>query len=133
MTPEERLRFRAAQRVRRPGEFKRIYGGGRRFGNELFTATVQPNGLKLARLGMAVAVRTLGGAVGRNRIRRLIRETFRLNQRTLNAVDIVVGVRPRVRIADDAARVRALDHLWSTVAAACASLSASSSAPISSR
>ena len=55
--------------------------------------------IRAPRLGLAVAVRVAGGAVGRNRLRRMIRESFRLDQRELPAVDVVVGARPPVRVA----------------------------------
>ncbi len=53
-----------------------------------------PNGLGYPRLGMSVG-RKVGNAVRRNRIRRLIRESFRLMQHDLpEGYDLVVVVRP---------------------------------------
>lgn len=46
-----------------------------------------------ARLGMVVAKRHVKAAVARNRIKRFIREAFRLQQRRLAGLDIVVVVR----------------------------------------
>ena len=54
------------------------------------------------RLGLAVAVRVAGGAVGRNRIRRIVAESFRLHQHELPAVDLVVSARPQARGASGA-------------------------------
>ena len=45
------LRFRPAQRLRRPGEFQRAYREGRRFQNAWLSANVAPNALGMPRLG----------------------------------------------------------------------------------
>src|SRR5271167_944785 len=89
----KRLRFPPRYRLRRPAEFKRAYAQGRRLGNELFTVNAIPNELGCARLGMSVAARNLKAAVARNRIRRLIRESFRRSRSSLPALDLVIGVR----------------------------------------
>jgi ribonuclease P protein component len=70
------LRFRQIQRVRRRVEFQQIYKGGTRVSGRYYTLFIQPNRLAVARLGVA-ATRKLGGAVVRNRAKRLVREVFR--------------------------------------------------------
>ena len=52
-----------------------------------------PNYHKNARLGIIASKRTLPGAVERNRIKRVIRETFRQNTIKLRKLDLVVIVR----------------------------------------
>jgi ribonuclease P protein component len=106
------LRFPRERRLRSATDFKRVYAQGRRFGNELFTVNAHPNGLERPRLGMSVAVRTMGGGVPRNRVRRMIRESFRLNQSRLPPLDIVVGVRAGARTASPDALREALERLW---------------------
>jgi ribonuclease P protein component len=106
------LRFKRAQRLRVPGEFKRVYAGGRRLGSEYFTLTAQANGLEFARLGLSIAVRLAGGAVERNRVRRTIRESFRLHQAQLPALDVIVGAREAVRGASGALLRASLERLW---------------------
>jgi ribonuclease P protein component len=81
-------------------------------GHDFFSVTAQPNELERARLGMAVAVRAMGGAVERNRIRRLIRESFRLHQALVPALDIVIGVRANARGAVAADLRASLERLW---------------------
>jgi ribonuclease P protein component len=106
-------------RLRRASQFKLGYAQGRRFGNELFSATVSPNGDGHPRLGQSVAVRIAGTAVNRNRLRRQVRESFRLRQHELPAVDIIVGVRAAARTSDNPALRAALDRLWNKIAQAC--------------
>ena len=116
----ERLTFPAARRLRRKWEFDQLYACGRRLGNQHFGITVQPNELGLARLGLAVASKPFGGSVPRNRIRRLIRESFRLCQHDLPHVDLVVSARPRARDASAAELRASLDGLWDKVRIQCA-------------
>jgi len=82
------LRFRPAQRIRRRTEFQHIYERGTRIGGRYSTIFLLPNDLTVTRLGIA-ATKKLGGAVQRNRAKRLIREIFRRNQ-VASGYDIVV-------------------------------------------
>ncbi|HEY1726078.1 MAG TPA: ribonuclease P protein component [Steroidobacteraceae bacterium] len=113
------------RRLRRPIEFQSAYATGRRMGNEFFTVNVKPNERDGARLGMSVAARILRRAVDRNRLRRLIRESFRHHQSALPRVDIVVGLRPGVKTADNQRLRVALQQLWHRISAPCTSSSAS--------
>jgi ribonuclease P protein component len=115
-----RLTFPAQLRVRRKADFDTAYRVGRRFGDNLLSMTVRPNTAGVPRLGLAIAARTVGNSVARNRLRRLIRESFRLVQRELPQVDVIVGARAGVRVAT-APRVReSLASLWNKVATQCA-------------
>jgi ribonuclease P protein component len=110
-----RLTFPPHKRLRRKSEFDAAYARGRRFGNGFFAVTVTSNDKQGARLGMAVAVRTAGNAVERNRIRRVIRESFRLHQHSLPAVDLVVSARPQARATPGAQLHASLAGLWKKV------------------
>ncbi|MFZ9708140.1 MAG: ribonuclease P protein component [Steroidobacteraceae bacterium] len=108
--------FPASRRVLRKADFDAAYRAGRRHGNALFTLTARTNGLDHPRLGLAIAARTVGHSVARNRLRRLIRESFRLAQHRLPAADLIIGARAAARDAS-ADRLRAgLDSLWQTIA-----------------
>jgi len=114
------FRLPAIRRMRRPAEFKRAYASGRRFGNEFFTANAQVNDLSWPRLGMSIAARILRRAVDRNRVRRVIRESFRMHQQQLPPLDIVIGARSAA-VSADRARLRAsLEALWRKIASSCA-------------
>ncbi len=84
-------RFRKDRRVRRPGEFKRVFDLSLRTKGRYLTLLVAPNTTGVPRLGI-VASRKLGDAVRRNRAKRLIRELFRRSQgvRTGSGFDVVV-------------------------------------------
>jgi ribonuclease P protein component len=101
--------------LRRKADFDAAYAGGRRFGNGFFGVTALWNDKGWPRLGLAVAVRTAGGGVQRNRIRRIIRESFRLHQYELPAVDLVISARSRARDATGAELHENLVALWKSV------------------
>jgi ribonuclease P protein component len=106
--------------LRKPADFEALRMRGKRVQEGALTATLRRNDLGHARLGLAIAVKIAGNAVERNRIRRVIRESFRLEQRALPAIDVVVGARPPVREMANPALRAALTGLWRKVTAACA-------------
>jgi ribonuclease P protein component len=115
-----RLTLPARLRLRRKSDFAAAYARGRRIGDALFALTVTSNQLQAPRLGLAVAVRTAGNAVARNRIRRIIRESFRLHQLELPCVDVVVSARTAARSASAPALRASLAALWKKVGEQCA-------------
>jgi len=114
-----RLTLPAQRRLRRKPDFEAVHARGRRMGNGFFAVTARFNDLDRPRLGLAVASKTAGGSVQRNRIRRVIRESFRLHQHELPAVDIVVSARTRARGAANRDLRVSIDELWGKVKEQC--------------
>jgi len=69
--------LRRKERLRKTGQFKAAYAGRARIGDGRLVAYALANGLGVTRLGVSVGKRC-GGSVQRNRIKRLLREAFRL-------------------------------------------------------
>ena len=67
------------ERIRRSVEFEEIFKKGEKRHTENFLVILHPNQQKLRRLGIVVGKKA-GTAVERNRIKRLVREFFRLNK-----------------------------------------------------
>ena len=102
-------RFRPHEHIRRRTEFERVYRQGARVHGRYSTVFVLTNGGTVARLGIA-ATRKLGGAVKRNRAKRLIREVFRRNK-IPTGLDIVVV--PRRELFDASLTALEADYLTS--------------------
>jgi ribonuclease P protein component len=87
------LSFPRAHRLARKQEFDVVLNDSavrvRRSG---LRAYARPNGRSHARLGIIIGRRQSPLAVERNRMKRLVRESFRLNAGRLGAVDVVVQV-----------------------------------------
>lgn len=82
--------FRPADKIRKRPEYLSIYQHGTRTYAQHFTIVAQKNDLGYGRLGITVS-KKVGNAVCRNRVKRLIREFFRLNKtRLIASRDIVV-------------------------------------------
>jgi ribonuclease P protein component len=94
-------RFPRARRVRRRAEFQQVFDAGRRVHGKYFTLLMAPNDASGVRLGI-VASKKLGGAVQRNRAKRLIREIFRQSQPFPGRQDVDVVVIPRRELFDAA-------------------------------
>ncbi len=76
---KECCRFIRADRLTHPREFGLVKDVGRRARTARFTINYRINGLNHHRLGLVVQ-KKFWNAVGRNRIKRCLRESFRLNR-----------------------------------------------------
>lgn len=73
------------------------------------------NGLGYPRLGLAIAKRQVRFAVERNRLKRLIRESFRGAKQQLSDLDIVIMARRKARVADNAVVYASLARHWESL------------------
>ena len=76
------FRFRKAEHLRRPADFRRVYAKRCAASDAWLLVHACRNDLAHARLGLSVS-RRYGNAVARNRLRRLYREAFRLSKHEL--------------------------------------------------
>ena len=76
------------RRLRGAGEFRLVYARGRRYDSHSFTAFIYPSVRSVHRLGVTASSKAVGGAVERNRAKRLLREMFRLNNGELEGLNL---------------------------------------------
>ena len=106
--------FPRKHRLTRPHEFRRVFQRGRhrRIHVEGIFCRVRESTCPHARLGLALSKRSIKHAVGRNRVKRLVRDSFRLEFKQLPAVDIVIMGETKLVSMDNAAILQQLGMLW---------------------
>jgi ribonuclease P protein component len=83
--------FRPHERIRDPRDFRRAYERRRSAGDTSLVVYAVENGREYARLGVSIGRKKVRNASDRNRVKRLIREAFRLSKAGLPpGVDLVV-------------------------------------------
>jgi len=93
----ERLQFTPALRLHKPVEFQAVFDSATfKVGEAGFLLLARPNALQYPRLGLVVAKKKVRLAVDRNRLKRIVRDSFRHQQHELPAVDIVFLVRQNI-------------------------------------
>lgn len=116
----------AAQGFPRPArllsgkDFDRVYALRQRVSDGYFSINYAPAAAGAPRLGLSVGAKMAGNAVSRNRVKRTIRESFRLHRPALPPLDLVVGARALVRTAHNARLRESLAQLWIRLAKQCA-------------
>ncbi|MBQ4425013.1 MAG: ribonuclease P protein component [Lachnospiraceae bacterium] len=79
--------------LKKSEDFLKVYRQGRSYGNKLLVLYVLENGeSETGRLGVSVS-KKVGNSVVRHRLRRLIKESFRLHESEWAKADVVVVAR----------------------------------------
>lgn len=112
------LRYARTSRLLTPSDFRTVFKRNVRSHDRYFTVLAHRTG-NPPRLGSAVARKACGSAVGRNRLKRVIRESFRHARAELPGVDIVVIVKPGAgKIANPPLR-ESLEKHWQVITNKC--------------
>lgn len=92
--------------------FGRVFDKATRSRDDLFTVLCRRNRTGLARLGLAISKKHCRQATGRNRIKRIIRESFRQQQALLTGLDVVVINKPAAAMATNRQISDSLERHW---------------------
>ncbi len=97
--------------LRKNIQFQNVYKNGKSYGNKLFVMYVLKNGTEGNRIGISVS-KKVGNSVIRHRVKRLVLENYRLQEKVFNrGLDIVVIARPGAATASFVEVERALMYL----------------------
>lgn len=118
--------FPRRARLTSAAQFESVFASTCKSSSGSFTVLARPNGLAQARLGIVVSKRCSKLAVERNRLKRLVRENFRLVQQRLAGLDLVVIARPAAVKRDNRQLAATLQRHWKELQACKGSPSSSS-------
>lgn len=106
-------------RLLKPEQFKRVFAKACKLGGKHLTLLARKNDLSHPRLGLAISRKHVKTAVGRNRIKRQIRESFRLHQAIIGGFDVVVLAKPGVQKLSRQQLRALLNEYWQELAVRC--------------
>ncbi len=100
-------------------EFERVFQQPQKSSGRALTVLARPSGEQAARLGLAIPRKQIRRAVDRNRVKRLIRESFRRHRDLLEGLDVVVIGRQALLEKDTRGIFDCLEAHWEKVSARC--------------
>ena len=104
--------FRRDQRLLTAKDYKRVFARAERSVDRYWTVLARPQAGNKPRLGLAIAKKVVRDASARNRLKRLVRESFRHRATEMLSLDFVVLVRRDAMRATNAALYGSLDKHW---------------------
>ncbi len=111
--------FPRSHRLVTKAEFKNVFDEPLKVSQRCLTVLYRSNQKSHARIGIIVGKRVANSAVSRNRIRRIVRSSFRLNQEKLNGWDIVVIARQECDTLSKEKLRKGIDDLWEKLFTRC--------------
>jgi len=100
-------------------DFARVFQRPSKSSGPAVTVLARSNGCQAPRLGLAIARKEVRRAVQRNRLKRLIRESFRHHQALLHGLDVIVVARRGLVGKSSQAVFRCLEKHWREVSERC--------------
>lgn len=106
-------------RVTASADYDSAFKASQRITAGLLLAFVRPNGVATARLGLAIGKRAAKLAVVRNRVKRALREKFRVTKSEFQPVDVVVSARFGIDKLSSSELNAAVDRLFRRIKSSC--------------
>jgi ribonuclease P protein component len=104
------FRFQKQNRLPDAAAFGRVFKKATRSRDKFFTVLCRDNQYDIARLGLAISKKQCRKATARNRIKRVIRESFRQHQLELSGLDLIVINQPAAALANNSEINASLEH-----------------------
>jgi ribonuclease P protein component len=106
------LKFPKTQRLLNTTDFQSVFDEGKKQSSRSFAVFRKKNGLVSPRLGMRVGKKAIRDANQRNKIKRIIRESFRLHKAELPEYDYVVVIYAAANTIQKTELRQHLDEQW---------------------
>lgn len=102
--------FHRTRRLLTKNDYNDVFNQAKKVVTSDFVVLYRSNAVGHARLGLALSKKAIAKAHDRNRVKRLLRETFRT--RCLPAIDIVVLAKRGLANIENSLIINKLDTLW---------------------
>jgi len=117
LQPEPDQRFPRNKRLTAAADYRFVFAEPQRLSTPSYTVLVRANERQTNRIGIVVSRKVAAHAVQRNRIKRLVRESFRhQQQKGLDGFDIVVIARHGIAKKNNNSLFSELEAQWSRLA-----------------
>ena len=114
------FRFQRSKRLLTAKEYSAVFEKNRNSRDRQFLILARKQkGQTVPRLGLAISKKHLKRAHDRNRVKRIVRESFRLHQVQLAGLDIVVMTRQTIEAENRAGLHRSLLNHWKRLNTLC--------------
>ncbi len=104
-------------------DFSFVFAKAKKVYGQHLTVLFRPSERAYPRLGLAISKKHSRTAVARNRVRRVVKESFRLHAPSLGGVDIVVLSKRGIADVDKASLRQSIDQQWQVLIKKCATSS----------
>lgn len=111
----DNYQFQRNKRLLTASDYKKVFLKPNKVSTPELLFLYTENNQQKSKLGLAVAKKQIPLAVDRNRIKRLVRESFRVNSNNLNSIHVVVMVRKKILDINNAQLHQQLDKLWKKI------------------
>jgi len=100
--------------LKKPSEFSKVYKRGKSYADKNIVIYYMPNQLGMTRVGFSIS-KKVGNAVVRNRVRRFIKESLRVNFTNIGNCDLVFVARVRSSQVDYHEITRSLKYIFKKI------------------
>jgi ribonuclease P protein component len=115
-----RARLQKRARLLKASEFNRVFDKAVRSSDQYFTVLARQNEIGYPRLGLAISKKRARLAVTRNRLKRIIRESFRQKQYEISCADYVVLAGHKSCSTNNTRLIQSLEQHWQKLNKLCA-------------
>ncbi|HEC28130.1 MAG TPA: ribonuclease P protein component [Gammaproteobacteria bacterium] len=118
--PDNRFTFPKSVRLSSSNDYGRVFKKPLKSKDKCFTLLVTTNNTDVSRLGLAISKKAVNKAVDRNRVKRLVRDSFRHSRHALAGIDIVVLANRGLGDRSNKEMLTSLSNHWKQLVKKCA-------------